>query len=328
MRIAIVGAGAVGGVLAGFLGHAGGHDISVLARGHTLAAIAKRGMTLRTRGETWVTRPRVSADPADLGPQDVLLVTVKAHALPDLAPTLRPLIGPETVVVAAQNGIPWWYFHGLDDVPPEQARPLDSVDPNGAIAAALGLERAIGCVIEACPARVAEPGVVEHGDLLSLAFGAPRPGAHGHILDALCGAFAAAGAMVSHPPEIRLPLWRKLMLNMAVGPTSVLTGATIGQMETAEGMPGLMGGLMRECLAVAAAWGVTLVDDIDERMSKGSGVPLHKPSMLQDFEAGRSMEIDPIITSVMELAERRSVPVPLIQALWSLTVLKERLVRA
>lgn len=325
MRIAIVGAGAVGGVLAGFLASSGRHELSLLARGAHLAAIRERGLTVHSPEGTKHGRLPASDRAADLGPQDVVIVTVKGHALAALAPSLPVLFGPGTVVVAAQNGIPWWYLHGAD--PSVPGGPLEVVDPGGAIWAAIGPERVAACVMEVLPARIVEPGAVAHTATPVLAFGAPRPGDHADVLAALAGAFAETGIVTSLPPDIRVPLWRKLMLNMAVGPTCVLTGADIGTMEEAPGMRAVQGRLMRECLAVARAWGVDLEDDIERRLAQGSGVPGHKPSMLQDFEAGRAMEIDPIVTATIDLAKRRGVAVPTMETLWALTALKERVAR-
>ncbi|PGH58792.1 2-dehydropantoate 2-reductase [Azospirillum palustre] len=326
MRIAVVGAGAVGGALAGYLAATGRHDVSLLARGAHLAAIRERGLTVRTPTGTLSSRPQASDDASDLGHQDMVIVTVKGHGLPALAPSFPALCGPETLVVAAQNGVPWWYLYGAgDDVTPE---PLEVVDPGGAVWSAIGPERVAACVMEVLPARIVEPGIVAHTATPVLALGAPRPGDHAEKLAALAKSFNAAGATARLPADIRVPLWSKLMLNMAVGPTSVLTGATMGAMEQAPGMAAVQGRLMRECLAVARAWGVDLPDDVDERLGRGSGVPGHKPSMLQDFEAGRSMEIDPIVTAVLELARRRGMPVPTIETLWALTALKERAARA
>ncbi|WP_377811376.1 2-dehydropantoate 2-reductase (plasmid) [Azospirillum sp. A29] len=326
MRIAVVGAGAVGGALAGYLAATGRHEVSLLARGAHLAAIRERGLTVRTPTGTLACRPQASDDAGDLGRQDMVIVTVKGHGLPALASSFPALCSPDTLVVAAQNGIPWWYLYGAgDDV---TAEPLEVVDPGGALWAAISPERIAACVIEVLPARIVEPGVVAHSAMPVLAFGAPRPGDHAGKLAALAGSFNAAGATARLPADIRIPLWSKLMLNMAVGPTSVLTGATMGAMEQAPGMAAVQGRLMRECLAVARAWGVDLPDDVDERLGRGSGVPGHKPSMLQDFEAGRSMEIGPIVTAVLELARRRGVPVPTIETLWALTALKERVARA
>ncbi|MGA1857753.1 2-dehydropantoate 2-reductase [Azospirillum sp. 11R-A] len=326
MRIAVVGAGAVGGALAGYLAATGRHEVSLLARGAHLAAIRERGLTVQTPKGTLSSRPQASDDAGDLGHQDMVIVTVKGHGLPALASSFPALCGPDTLVVAAQNGIPWWYLHGAGNG--VTAEPLEVVDPGGALWVAIGPERIAACVIEVLPARIVEPGVVAHSAMPVLAFGGPRPGDHAEKLAALAASFNAAGATARLPADIRIPLWSKLMLNMAVGPTSVLTGATMGAMEQAPGMAAVQGRLMRECLAVARAWGVDLPDDVDERLGRGSGVPGHKPSMLQDFEAGRSMEIDPIVTAVLELARRRGVPVPTIETLWALTALKERVARA
>jgi len=319
MRIAIVGAGAVGSVIAGHLLAQGEHEVSLLARGPHLAAIQQRGLVVVTNDKRLESHPLASDDPARLGPQDVVLITVKAHALPALAPTLTPLLGPDTLVVSAQNGVPWWYFYGTDG--PEAGTPFETVDPGGAVWRSLDPARAIGCVIN-IPASITEPGVAHHTGRLRLHLGAPRAGEHAAALDAIVGAIDRSGIDCRPTDRIRHEVWSKLLLNNASATASVLTGATMGQMRAEPALLGTLAHLMRECLAVAHAWGIDIPDDVDAELARGVTAPNHKTSMLQDYEAGRPLELDPIITAVIELGRRRQVPVPTIESLWALTRIK------
>lgn len=319
MRIAIVGAGAVGSVIAGHLLAHDEHEISLLARGAHLAAIQQRGLVVITNDTRLESHPLASDDPARLGRQDVVLVTVKAHALPALAPTLAPLLGPDTLVVSAQNGVPWWYFYGTDG--PEADTPFETVDPGGTVWHSLRPERAIGCVIN-IPASITEPGVAHHTGRLRLHLGAPKTGDHTAALDAIVAAIDRSGIECRSTDQIRHEVWRKLLLNNAAATASVLTGATMGQMRAEPALLGTLTRLMRECLAVAHAWGIEIEDEIDAELARGITAPHHKTSMLQDYEAGRPLELDPIVTAVIELARRRQVPVPTIECLWALTRIK------
>jgi 2-dehydropantoate 2-reductase len=319
MRIAIVGAGAVGSVVAGYLLEDGEHEVTLLARGAQLAALRERGLTVESRGRLLRSRPMASDRPTEFGRQDILFLTVKGHALPALAPLLAPMIGPESVVVCAQNGIPWWYFHGLEGT--DGGTPFETVDPGGAIWRSIGPERVLGCVIS-LPATLMAPGFAHHDGVLGLAMGAPRAGTHDTILRALAASLTRAGIETKVTNRIRTALWAKLMLNSATGTLSVLTGGTVGQIQAGPGMREIRARLMRECLATARAWGVELVDDIDARIAAGASAAAHKTSMLQDYEAGRPLELDPIVTAVIELARRRQVPVPTIETLWSAVQVK------
>ena len=319
MRIAIVGAGAVGSVIAGYLLERSEHEISLLARGAHLGAIQERGLLVLSGDKRMTSRPLASDDPRALGPQDVVIITVKAHALPALAPTLAPLLGPDTLVVSAQNGVPWWYFYGSDG--PEADTPFDTVDPAGAVWRSLGPERAIGCVIN-IPASITEPGVAHHAGRLRLHLGAPRAGDHAETLDAIVAAIDRSGIPCNATDRIRHEVWSKLLLNNASATVSVLTGRTMGEIRGEPALLGTLTCLMRECLDVAHAWGVEIEDNIDAELAKGVSAPHHKTSMLQDYEAGRPLELDPIVTAVIELGRRRQVPVPTIESLWALTRIK------
>ena len=319
MRIGIIGAGAVGSTIAGYLLERGEHNVSLLARGAHLAAIRESGLVLETRGRRLHSRPQASDDPADLGKQDLLLVTAKAPALPDLAPRLAPLLGPDTLVICAQNGIPWWYFHGYDG--PEAETPFETVDPGGAVWRTLGPERAVGCVIN-IPAEITEPGVAHHVGRLRLTLGAPKPGDHAATLAAIVAAIDRSGIECRQSDRIRDEVWTKLLLNNASATPSVLTGGTMGQMRGEPALLDTIKRLMRECLAVAHAWGIEIEDNVDAELAKGASAPHHKTSMLQDYQAGRPLELDPIVTAVIELAKRRQVQVPTIESLWALVKIK------
>jgi len=319
MRIAIVGAGAVGSVIAGYLLERGEHEVSLLARGAHLAAIQERGLVVHSNDQRLESRPLASDSPARLGPQDMLVVTVKAHALPALAPTLAPMLGPETLVVSAQNGVPWWYFYGADG--PDADTPFETVDPAGVIWRSIGPHRALGGVIN-IPASISEPGVAHHAGRLRLYVGAPRAGDHAGPLARIVAAIDQSGLACVATDKIRHEVWSKLLLNNASATVSVLTGRTMGEIRREPALLGTLSRLMHECRDVAHAWGADIKDDIDAELAKGVSAPHHKTSMLQDYEAGRPLELDPIVTAVIELARRRQVPVPTIESLWALTRIK------
>jgi 2-dehydropantoate 2-reductase len=319
MRIAIIGAGAVGCTIAGYLLEQGEHPVSLLARGAHLAAIRDNGLVLESRGRQLHSRPQASDDPADLGQQDLLLLTAKAHSLPDLAPRLAPMLGPETLVICAQNGIPWWYFHGYHG--PEAETPFETVDPGGVIWRSIGPQRALGCALY-LPAHLSAPGVAHHDGVLRLVLGAPKPGTHDAALVRIAAVLDAAGIEARIVPEIRHAVWGKLLLNTASATLSVLTGATLGQLRAGPGMPQIRARLMREAQATAEAWGVPLADAVERAIAAAGGAESHKASMLQDYEAGRPLELDAIVAAVIDLARRRQVPVPTIETLWSAVTLK------
>jgi len=321
MKIGIAGAGAIGSVIAGYLLADGKHEVSLLARGAHLEAMRSRGLTIHApNGRRLESRPNASADPAALGPQDVIISTVKGHGVPALAPMLAPMRKPGTPIVAAQNGIPWWYFRGVDG--PEADQPFETVDPGGVAWRTFGPEHAIGCVIN-LPAEIVEPGVVHHVGKPSLTLGAPRAGEHQSTLREIAAALESAGVAAPMPADIRHPLWIKLLQNCSTGPVSVLTGAKLGAIGRSPGVTALRAKIMRECIAVAARWSVTLEDDIDARLARGSGgADNHKASMLQDYEMGKPIELDPVATATIDLARRRGVPVPMLETVTALTRLK------
>ncbi|TCZ58589.1 ketopantoate reductase family protein [Roseicella aquatilis] len=313
MKLCIVGAGAIGGHLAGRLAR-GGAELSVVARGATLAAIRERGLVVRAPDGVIEARPRAAADPAELGPQDAVVVCTKVPALPAVARAIGPLLRPETPVVFVTNGIPWWYYarHGG----PEEGSRVPEADPDGCVWDRIGPARAIGGVIySAC--HVPEPGVAEVTSGSSkLILGEPDGTRSDRVL-ALAAAFKAGGLPCSVSPDIRTEVWAKLLNNLSNGPICVLTRRT---MRDSFGDPVLRGAalqVVREGMAVAAAMGRPVPGTAEARIDLSANIP-HKPSILQDLEAGRPMEVAALFQVVRRLARERGVPAPMLDLLVAL----------
>jgi 2-dehydropantoate 2-reductase len=321
LRICIFGAGAVGSFLAARLGHAG-FDVSAVARGAQLAALQTNGIRLEESSGTIQAAVKASADPSDLGIQDAVIFTTKAHSLSDAATLAAPLIGPDTALVFAQNGIPWWYGHGF--TPPGLTEgPLDLLDPGSAIWNGFTPERAIGAVIHS-PNTVIAPGVVQNkaNRPAGLPLGEPKGGASAST-QRISEALEAANIHAPILPDIRREVWSKLILNIAGAPGCSLTGASVKGFLQDEGMRAAAAGAMREAVAVAAAHGFDLVVDIEANTDPDKR-PDHKSSMLQDLEAGRQMEVDPIVGSVVHLARAAGVPTPTLDILLPLLRMRAR----
>ena len=308
------GAGAIGGFLAARL-EAAGTPVSVVARGPHLAAMQADGLVLDSGGERTTTRPRAVSDPAAIGPQDYVFLTLKAHSLEPALPQLRPLVGPDTTVVAAVNGIPWWYCHGLPE--PFGGRRVQSVDPHGALWEALPPSQTLGCIIYPA-AEIAAPGVISHtyGDRFSL--GEPD-GSRSARAEALSRLMIDAGLKAPVRPRLRDELWVKLWGNMAFNPLSALTTATLDVITGEPGIRGVARAMMLEGQAVGEALGVRFAIDVDKRIAGGAEVGRHKTSMLQDLELGRPLEIEAILGAVVEMAGWVGVPMPISTAVLELT---------
>jgi 2-dehydropantoate 2-reductase len=306
VKLCVFGAGAIGGLMAAKLAAKGDVEVTVIARGPHLAAMQAKGLTLRSDGAETVIPVRAVASAAEAGPQDYVLVTLKAHSLPSAAEQMQPLLGPETAIVSAVNGIPWWYFHQLPG--PWQGRVVESVDPGGVVSRLLPPERAIGCIVYPA-AEVPEPGVIEHtyGDRFTL--GEPD-GSRTPRIAALSEALIAAGFKAPVRPKIRDEMWVKLWGNMAFNPISALTTATLDVLIADDGQRGVARAMMLEGQAVAEALGVRFAIDVDKRIAGGAEVGAHKTSMLQDLERGRPMEIEALLGVVVELSELVGVSVP------------------
>ncbi|MBL8643840.1 MAG: 2-dehydropantoate 2-reductase [Rhodospirillaceae bacterium] len=314
MKIGIAGAGAVGGWIGVSMARAG-HDISVLARGATLAALQTSPWRLSTASGVLEAKVRASQDAAILGVQDVLVITVKGPALPQLAPTLAPMIGPETIIIPAMNGVPWWFLlPGGGDLP---ATRLKSVDPAGVIEAAIALPSLIGCVVHAS-AAVTAPGVVQHKNGRKLIFGEPRGGTTPRLTKVI-ESFRAAGFEAEASARIQNDIWYKLWGNMTMNPISALTGATCDRILDDALVSGFVLAVMKEAAAIGARIGCEIRERGEDRNQVTRQLGAFKTSMLQDVEAGRPIELDALVAAPREIAQALSIPTPNIDALFGLS---------
>ncbi len=305
MKIGIFGAGAIGGLLAVRLQQAGA-EVTVVARGPHLAAMQQAGLRLDSGGETVTAHPRAIADATEAGVQDAVIVTLKAHGLTAAAPAIAAMLGPQSMLVTAVNGVPYWYFHAFDG--PLRDRRVASVDPGGVVWETLPPARAIGCVVYPA-AEVVAPGVVVHtyGDRFSL--GEPD-GSRSPRIALLAAALQAAGFKAPVRPRIRDEIWVKLWGNLAFNPLSALTGATLDRLTGQHDLRAVARAMMQEAQAVAEALGARFAIGIDKRIDGAAEVGAHKTSMLQDLERGRPMEIDALLGAVVELAGLAGVAAP------------------
>jgi 2-dehydropantoate 2-reductase len=320
MKVCIYGAGAIGAYLGVALVD-GGCEVSMVARGPHLEAMRKNGLTLESEGTTRTVPIRCSDDPAELGPQDYVILTLKAHSVPPAIDAIATLLGPETAIVTAQNGILWWYFHALPG--PWENRHLETADPGGRIWQSFGPERAIGCVVyPSC--EIVAPGVVRHNEGNRFMLGEPD-GQKSDRVRALAEVMAAGGLKAPVRPRIRDDIWFKLLGNATFNPVSVLTGATLEQMGKDPGVRGVIKALMQEAENVADKLGVKFPMDLDKRIDGATAVGAHKTSMLQDFELGRPLELDALVASVAEIGRLVNVPTPILDAVIALVRLKVEL---
>ncbi len=314
-RICIVGAGAIGGVFGTRLARAGEATVNALARGATLSALRDHGWRLSENG-TLVSAAAglASDDPRALGVQDLVILTVKAPALPGLAATLAPLVGPQTVILAAMNGVPWWFSHGLAAL---GDAPLSCVDPGGAIAAALPVPQVIGCVLH-LSASTSAPGIAVHRMGQRLIIGEPGGGESARV-HALAETLKRAGFDVTRSSRIRYETWYKLWGNMTMNPMSALTGADMGQVLGDPLLRAFSAAAMREAAAVGERIGCAVAESPDDRHAVARQLGAFKTSMLQDVEASRPIELDALVGVVREMALRVGVATPTIDALYGLT---------
>ena len=319
MKICIYGAGAIGGLMGARLARAGA-EVSLIARGPHLAAMRERGLTLRSAEETFTVPVTATSDPADLGPQDYVVITLKAHQVPGVVQPMQPLLGPDTAVVMGVNGVPWWYFYGLGGA--YEGRRLPSVDPGDVQWDGIGPQRVIGCVVYPA-AEVPEPGVIElvEGDRFTL--GEPD-GQKSERTERLSQALIAAGLKAPIRAKIRDEMWIKLWGNLSFNPISALTGATLDVICTDPGTRALARAMMVEAQAIAEKLGVRFPISVDKRLDGGAAVGAHKTSMLQDLERGRPMEIDALVTAVQDMGRLVEVPTPAIDAVLALVRLRAR----
>ena len=320
MKICIFGAGAIGGYMGVKLAQAGA-DVSLVARGPHLAAMRTNGLTLIEEGGAPVTVPVTASDnPADLGPQDYVIVTLKAHSVPPVVPTMAPLIGPDTTIVSGVNGVPWWYFHKIGG--PLEGTRLASVDPGDAQWHGFGPDRVLGCVVYPA-AEVEAPGVIRHIEGNRFSLGEPD-GSKSARATRLSDALQAAGLKAPVRPRLRDEIWVKLWGNLSFNPISALTHATLDVLCTDPGTRAVARGMMLEAQAIAEKLGVKFPIDVDRRIDGGAAVGAHRTSMLQDLLARRPMEIDALVTAVQELGTLTQTPTPTIDTVLALTRLRAR----
>jgi 2-dehydropantoate 2-reductase len=316
MRFAIAGAGAIGAFMGAMLSRAG-EDVTLIARGAHLRAMSENGVTVRGSAGEFTARPNVTGEPADVGNVDVVLLTLKAHSLPEIAPRLSPLIGPKTTIVSAQNGIPWWYFyrHGGKF----EGLQIDAIDPGGSLLKNLPPERTVGCVIY-CSTIISEPGVVEHLEGTRFAIGEPD-GTRSDRCHQLAQSFIRAGLRCPIRSDIRHDIWVKLLGSVAFNPISALTRATLIEIVQCPETHDLAAEIMSEAEALARLLGVDVAITKEQRLAGAEKVGHHKTSMLQDVEAGRPLEWESIIGVLVELGNTVGLPMPYTRAVAACTKL-------
>jgi 2-dehydropantoate 2-reductase len=324
MKLVIAGAGAIGGYMGACLTRAGA-DVVLFARGEHLRAMREHGLRVVSPDGDFAVTPQVTGDLDEIGPADVVFLGVKAHGLTALAPRLRTLYKPETVVVSLQNGIPWWYFEN-EGGPLDGVR-LERIDPGGVIASSIQPERILGALAY-FSTDIVEPGVVHHTEGHRLSLGEPD-GRRSERCRAVADVLVSAGFRCPTTTRIRQEIWVKLLGNVAFNPISALTGAVMTELVHHRDVSALIRVVMAETAAVAGRLGIELPISIEQRMAGAERVGAHKTSMLQDLEAGRPMEIEPVVGAVVELGERLGVPMTATRAVYACAkLLDERRQRA
>ena len=317
MKICIYGAGAVGGLVAGRLAQAG-HEVSVVARGAHLTAIREHGLGIVVEKDEIKVKIRAESDPALLGPQDYVIVAVKGQSLPEVAANIGSLLGPETSVVTAMNGVPWWFFDRLAFGGGKLR--LASLDPDGKISAAMPTARVVGCVIHLA-ASTPEPGLIRHNLGKRLILGEPG-GKNTARTQNIVAALKSAGFEAEASGFIEKDFWVKLLGNISFNPVSALTLATANRMIADEHVKAYMIAIMRECLAIGRAVGVDADIDPEARMDMARRLGVFKTSMLQDMEAGKKLEIDGLLSGTLEIAKKAGVAAPFTESLAGLARLR------
>jgi 2-dehydropantoate 2-reductase len=312
MKICVVGAGAIGGLIAVKLSEIG-EEVTAIARGAHLAAARQHGLKLLMDGAEHVARIRATDRLAEAGPQELVVLALKAHQVAPLAADLGALLGPETVLVTAQNGIPWWYFSGHGGS--YEGTRLESVDPGGTIARHLDPARVIGSIIYPA-AEIVAPGVIRHVEGTRISLG-ELDGSETERLRRLVDLFRRAGFKTRASSDIRSEIWLKLWGNLTFNPVSALTHATLVDLCRFPATRALATSMMREAQEIAGKLGVTFPVSIEKRIAGAEGVGAHKTSMLQDVEGGRPLEIDALLGSVIELGAITGTPTPHLDAVYA-----------
>ena len=312
MKFLIVGAGAIGAYLGARMARAG-LDVTLFARGPHLKAMQENGVQVKSAEGDFEARPRIVRSLEEVGAADVVFLGVKAHSLPQLAPQLKPVLGPETTIVSTQNGIPWWYFQGLGGE--WEGVQLERIDPNGVISAAIEARRVVGSIVY-FSTEITAPGVIQHIDGNRISIGEPD-GRRSERCRRIAEALTASGLRCPITTHIRQEIWVKILGNASLNPVSALTRATLVQMLRDPGVSDVIRNIMQEVEAVSKKLGMELPVSIDQRMAGAEKVGEHKTSMLQDLEAGRPMELEALAGSVVELGEKVGVPMTHTRAVYN-----------
>jgi len=316
MRFLIAGAGAIGAYIGARMAHAG-FDVTLFGRGPHLRAMQEHGVQVKSAEGDFVARPTIAASLEEVGPVDVVFLGVKAHGLPQLAPYLKPVLGPDTTVVSTQNGIPWWYFQGFGGA--WEGLRLERVDPGGVISSAIEARQVVGSIIYFAT-EITEPGVIQHTEGNRITLGEPD-GTRSDRIRAIAEALIASGFRCPVTTRIRHEIWVKVLGNSSFNPVSALTRATLAQMARDPEVCSVIRSIMQEVEAVSLKLGMELPISIDQRIAGAEKVGEHKTSMLQDLEAGRPMELEALVGAVVELGERVGLPMTCTRTVYSCTKL-------
>jgi len=312
MVFLIAGAGAIGAYIGALMSRAG-MDVTIFARGPHLRAMQERGIRVVSAEGEFQAKPRIAGTLEEVGPVDVIFLTVKAHGLTQLAPQLAPVLGPETSVVSTQNGIPWWFFERWGGN--WEGTHLERVDPDGVISAAIEPRRVVGSLVYFAT-EIAEPGVIRHTEGNRISLGEPD-GSRSERVRAIADALIRCGLRAPITTRIRQEIWVKLLGNIAFNPVSALTRATLVQMVRHPEVSQLVRSIMQETELVGKELGLELPISIDQRIAGAEKVGEHKTSMLQDLESGRPMELEAIVGAVVELGERMKIAMPSTRAVYA-----------
>ena len=313
MKICVVGAGAIGGWIGAWMARAG-HEVCLIARGANLEALRRDGLAFVSGNDQARFRLRASDEPADFGAQDAVFVCLKTYSIAAMLPRIRPLIAPQTVVVPAINGLPWWYFY-------QEGGRLDGsaiacLDPDGRMLEALDPRHLLGCVVHGA-AEVTGPGVVRHTAGRNFILGVPDR-SRSERCERLVAAMAAAGFDASVAADIRVEIWTKLIGNLSYNPVSALTLSWMHQINANDRLLDVIRAMMQESMRVAEAYGVRVPIGAEERIEIARRIGRSKTSMHQDVERGRPLEVEALIGAVMELGRKAGVATPVVDAIYAL----------
>ena len=303
MKYLVAGAGAIGAYIGAQMAKAG-FDVTLFARGPHLRAMQERGVQVKSKEGDFTAHPSIASSLEKVGPVDVIFLGVKAHSLPQLAPHLKPVLGPNTTVVSTQNGIPWWYFQGFGGE--WEGLRLERVDPGGVISSVIEARRVVGSIVYFAT-EITAPGVVQHIEGNRFTLGEPD-GSRSERLRQIAEALIASGLRCPITARLRHEIWVKVLGNASINPVSALTRATIVQIVRDPGTCSVIRNIMQEVEAVSHKLGMELPVSVDQRIAGAEKVGEHKTSMLQDLEAGRPLELEALVGAVVELGERVGLP--------------------